>query len=76
MPTPDTMYDTLGLSDRLKPDRPEAKGPSPRTIERWRRLGKGPDFVRLEGRVAYRESAIARWLDAQTRPMHATKRRR
>ncbi len=27
---------------------------SPRTLERWRSIGRGPDFLRLVGRVAYR----------------------
>lgn len=29
-------------------------GVSHRTLERWRREGKGPAFHKLEGRVAYR----------------------
>jgi hypothetical protein len=29
-------------------------GLSPRTLERWRWLGSGPPFLRLNGRVAYR----------------------
>jgi hypothetical protein len=27
---------------------------SPRTLERWRSTGRGPAFLRLVGRVAYR----------------------
>jgi hypothetical protein len=27
---------------------------SPRTLERWRWLGVGPDYLKLFGRVAYR----------------------
>ena len=27
---------------------------SPRTLERWRSIGRGPAFLRLVGRVAYR----------------------
>lgn len=34
-------------------------GRRPRTLEQWRRLGKGPAYVRLSGRrgVRYRASA-------------------
>ena len=39
-------------------------GLSPRTLEGWRRTGEGPAFVRLgRRRVAYRRSALDRWLD-------------
>jgi len=27
---------------------------SPRTLERWRHTGEGPQFVKIGGRVAYR----------------------
>ncbi len=27
---------------------------SPRTLERWRSIGRGPNYLRLVGRVAYR----------------------
>jgi hypothetical protein len=29
-------------------------GLSPRTLERWRCQGRGPDYLKLVGRVAYR----------------------
>lgn len=27
---------------------------SPRTLERWRRVGKGPPWIDLQGRIFYR----------------------
>lgn len=35
------------------------------TLERWRRLRQGPPYLRVMGRVLYRASDIANWLDAQ-----------
>lgn len=35
---------------------------SARTLERWRHRGTGPEFVRIEGRVRYRPSAVRQWL--------------
>ena len=31
---------------------------SPRTLERWRWTGEGPRFLKLGGRIAYREDDI------------------
>ena len=31
---------------------------SPATLERWRTEGKGPPYIKLEGRVLYREEDI------------------
>jgi hypothetical protein len=39
----------------------------PKTLGRWRRDGIGPDFVLINGRPAYEEDAIRRWLDQQRR---------
>jgi predicted site-specific integrase-resolvase len=33
-------------------------GISPRTLERWRCTGEGPRFIKLKGRVAYREADV------------------
>ena len=63
----DPLHDTPGVANFLKPDRRGARAPSPRTIERWRTSGKGPDFIKIGRRVLYRESAIRRWLNQQTR---------
>lgn len=35
------------------------------TLERWRRLRKGPPFYRLMGRVVYDQADIDAWLQAQ-----------
>lgn len=37
---------------------------SPRTIERWRRQGRGPRWIRVEGQVRYPESDLRAYLDA------------
>ena len=34
---------------------------SPRTLEQWRWLGKGPRFLKIGARVLYDESEIARY---------------
>lgn len=34
---------------------------SPRTLEQWRWLGKGPKFLKIGARVLYREEDIAVW---------------
>ncbi|MDA1308771.1 MAG: helix-turn-helix domain-containing protein [Proteobacteria bacterium] len=31
---------------------------SPRTLERWRWLGEGPPFIKIGGRVVYRQEDI------------------
>ena len=33
-------------------------GLSPRTLERWRCQGRGPDYLKLVGRVSYRLSDV------------------
>lgn len=38
---------------------------SPRTLERWRILGKGPSFRKLGSRVVYFENDLKTWLDGQ-----------
>jgi len=38
-------------------------GLKPRALEEWRRLGKGPSFIRLPKGVRYPASAVRRWLD-------------
>lgn len=37
------------------------------TIQNWRWSGRGPKFIKCGGRVRYRLSDLAEWLDAQTR---------
>lgn len=41
---------------------------SPRTLERWRMEGKGPEWLRLPGRVVYREEDVAAFEAAHLRP--------
>ena len=38
----------------------------PSTLARWRLEGTGPKYVRLGGRLMYRESAIEQWITAHT----------
>ncbi len=38
---------------------------SPRTLEQWRWLGKGPKFLKIGARVLYREDDVEAWEAAQ-----------
>jgi hypothetical protein len=40
---------------------------SARSLERWRRTGEGPAFVKLGHRVAYRQSDLNAYIEQQTR---------
>ena len=40
---------------------------SPRTLERWRWLGQGPQFLKVGGRVVYRIEDIEAYEAAQLR---------
>jgi predicted DNA-binding transcriptional regulator AlpA len=42
-------------------------GVSISTLAKWRVSGKGPRFVKLGSKVAYRTSDLEDWLEAQTR---------
>lgn len=49
---------------------------SPRTLERWRWTGDGPRYIKLKGRVAYREVDVEtyeaeRLMEATHRPVPA-----
>jgi hypothetical protein len=35
------------------------------TLERWRRLRSGPPFIRMLGRVVYRQADVDAWLESQ-----------
>jgi hypothetical protein len=39
---------------------------SPRTLERWRMTGDGPDFVKIGRRVGYRQSALNAYKQQRT----------
>ena len=38
---------------------------SPRTLEQWRWLGKGPKFIKLGARVLYRETDVMEFESSQ-----------
>lgn len=40
---------------------------NPRTLERWRTNGTGPNFVRIGRRIFYRRAALESWLEKRTR---------
>src|SRR3712207_4835936 len=40
---------------------------SPGTLAKWRVIGKGPSFVKLGSRVAYRTNDLEDWLRARVR---------
>jgi transcriptional regulator with XRE-family HTH domain len=42
----------------------EQFGVTRRTLERWRANGKGPPFVKLDGRIRYDADAVDAYLDA------------
>lgn len=60
-----TVYTTEQTAPRLHPDL------SPRTLERWRRQGKGPAYTKVGKFVVYTEEAIAAYLRQQTRTPEA-----
>jgi hypothetical protein len=41
--------------------------PMPKTLERWRRIGVGPKWVKLGRRVKYRKSDLDAYIDRCTR---------
>ena len=60
--------------EALQPDGPSRMTPeelaarwrmSPRTLERWRRQGHGPRWIRLKGRVLYRFQDVLAYEEAQ-----------
>ena len=68
----DPTFDTDGARHYLCPDNP----PAHVSMERWRRLGSGPEFVRLGGLVRYRKSALDRYLEESgTRSVRSKKSR-
>jgi hypothetical protein len=59
--TPTTVYTTKDAAPRLHPEL------SPRTLERWRRSGRGPKFVQIGRRVGYTDEALEDYKRQQTR---------
>jgi predicted site-specific integrase-resolvase len=50
---------------------------SPRTLERWRWTGEGPRYIKLVGRIVYRQEDVdafekARLHDSTSQPVLAT----
>ena len=39
---------------------------SPSTLAHWRSQGRGPAYIKLGGRIAYRGSDLNEWLAART----------
>lgn len=35
---------------------------APETLQRWRRLRKGPPYIRLHGRILYERQAVKDWV--------------
>ena len=54
--------------DKLYPARDPAlrKLGSPSTLAHWRTEGRGPAFIKLGARVAYRGSDLNQWLASRT----------
>jgi predicted DNA-binding transcriptional regulator AlpA len=47
-------------------------GISTRTLDRWRRVGRGPKYLKLGWLVAYRKSDVAEYEEQQTREPSAS----
>lgn len=39
----------------------------PKTMERWRHQGSGPPFVKIGGKVFYRDSDLDEWVESRVR---------
>jgi len=63
----DPLFDTFDAAAYL--------GTSIPTLERWRRLGTGPDWVKMSGIVRYRKSCLDSHIDECTRRPHGRRRR-
>jgi hypothetical protein len=48
----DPLYDTTGAAKYL------GGIAKPATLQWWRHIGRGPEYVKAEGRVFYRQSAL------------------
>lgn len=45
----------------------ELLGISPRTLERWRRIGQGPQFLKIGKRVGYNLEDVRAYIERVTR---------
>ena len=50
--TPDQLAAILGVTRK--------------TLAEWRRLKKGPDYVRVEKNILYRQKDVEAWMDLNT----------
>lgn len=64
MTQPETLRQTLAV---YTPDELAAiLGVTRKTLAEWRRLKKGPDFVRIEKNILYRQKDVEAWMDLNT----------
>lgn len=64
MTQPETLRQTLCV---YTPDELAAiLGVTRKTLAEWRRLKKGPDFVRIEKNILYRLKDVEAWMDLNT----------
>ena len=63
MPHDDPIHDTKSAGIALGG---EGSPLSPRTLERWRLEGIGPEFIKVGKSIRYRQSALAAYRDAHT----------
>jgi hypothetical protein len=59
----DTYLDTPAAAKALSPDGKL----SPRTLEKWRLLGTGPEFMKWGRKVFYSARSLETWAEAQRR---------
>jgi hypothetical protein len=64
---PALIYNKAEAARRIHPDL------SPHTMDRWRRQGTGPRFVRAGRRIGYTEEALVEWIEHQSRRSTAEK---
>ena len=67
----DQLFDERGAAKYLDPDVGELQ---PETLNKWRVRRKGPNYIRLGGKIRYRKSDLDAWLEKQ-RIDPATKKR-
>jgi predicted DNA-binding transcriptional regulator AlpA len=60
--TNDPLYDCKPAAEYV--------GKSIPTLARWRKLGEGPDYVKIGRAIKYRKSALDRFIDQCTRRPH------
>lgn len=66
-PVPGRMLLHMVKAILTEHDLAEEIGLSLKVIQKWRRLGGGPPYMKLGGSVRYRRSDVEAWLTASTR---------